>query len=84
MIAASRTLVLAYGAGATFGPSGAGWLMDRFGPVGFAASIAVIHAGIALFTVYRMTRRANPEAQGGPGRLSHRPGPDLPDGRLLG
>ena len=65
MIAASSTLVLAYGAGAIFGPSGAGWLMDRFGPVGFAGYIAVIHAGIALFTVYRMTRRAAPEAQEG-------------------
>lgn len=63
MIAASSTLVLAYGAGAIFGPSGAGWLMDRFGPAGFAGYLAVIHAGIALFTVYRMTRRAAPEAQ---------------------
>ncbi|MBK1698882.1 MFS transporter [Rhodovibrio salinarum] len=63
MIAASSTLVLAYGAGAIFGPSGVGWLMDRFGPLGFAAYLAAIHVAIALFTLYRMTRRAAPEAQ---------------------
>jgi MFS family permease len=65
MIAASSTLVLAYGAGAIFGPSVAGWLMDRFGSVGFAGYLVLIHAVIALFTVYRMTRRAAPEAQEG-------------------
>ena len=63
MIGASSTLVLAYGAGAIFGPSGAGWLMDRFGPAGFAGYLAVIHAGIALFAAYRMTRRAAPADQ---------------------
>jgi MFS family permease len=65
MIAASSTLVLAYGVGAIFGPSGAGWLMDQYGPVGLAGYLAVIHAGIALFTLYRMTRRAAPEEQEG-------------------
>ena len=65
MIAASSTLVLAYGAGAIFGPSGAGWLMDRFGPAGVPGYLAVIHACIALFTLYRMTRRAAPEEQEG-------------------
>lgn len=65
MIAASSTLVLAYGAGAIFGPSVAGWLMDRFGPVGFSGYLVFIHAAIALFTVYRMTRRPAPEEQEG-------------------
>lgn len=64
MVAASSTLVLAYGAGAIFGPSGAGWLMSVFGPEGFAVYLAVIHVGIALFALYRMTRRAAPEEQG--------------------
>ena len=63
MVAASSTLVLAYGAGAIFGPSVAGWLMDRFGTDGFTAYLAAIHAGIAVFTVYRMTRRPAPADQ---------------------
>jgi len=64
MVAASGTLVLLFGAGAILGPSGAGWLMSFFGPEGFAAYLALIHLGIAAFTIYRMTRRAAPEDQG--------------------
>ncbi len=64
MVAASGTLVLIFGAGAVLGPSGAGWLMSVFGPEGFAAYLALIHLGIALFAVYRMTRRSAPEDQG--------------------
>jgi len=64
MVAASSTLVLAYGAGAILGPSGAGWLMGLFGPLGFAVYLALIHVFIAGFALYRMTRRAAPEEQG--------------------
>jgi len=64
MVAASGTLVLLFGAGAILGPSGAGWLMSLFGPEGFVAYLALIHLGIAAFTIYRMTRRAAPEDQG--------------------
>jgi len=64
MVAASGTLVLLFGAGAILGPSGAGWLMSFFGPEGFVAYLALIHLGIAAFTIYRMTRRAAPEDQG--------------------
>ncbi len=64
MVAASGTLVLLFGAGAILGPSGAGWLMSFFGPDGFVAYLALIHVGIAAFTIYRMTRRAAPEDQG--------------------
>jgi MFS family permease len=63
MVAASGTLVLLFGAGAILGPSGAGWLMSFFGPEGFVAYLALIHLGIAAFTIYRMTRRAAPEDQ---------------------
>ena len=64
MVAASGTLVLLFGAGAILGPSGAGWLMSVFGPEGLAGYLALIHLGIAAFTIYRMTRRAAPEEQG--------------------
>ncbi|RIA56231.1 MFS transporter [Dichotomicrobium thermohalophilum] len=64
MVAASGTLVLTFGAGAILGPSGAGWLMGMFGPEGFVAYLALIHLGIAVFAIYRMTRRAAPEEQG--------------------
>lgn len=64
MVAASGTLVLLFGAGAILGPSGAGWLMSLFGPEGFVAYLALIHLGIAAFTIYRMTRRSAPEDQG--------------------
>jgi MFS family permease len=65
MVAGSSTLVLAYGAGAILGPSGAGWLMAQLGPAGFPAYLAAIHLGIAAFALYRMTRRAAPVAQEG-------------------
>ncbi len=64
MVAASGTLVLLFGAGAILGPSGAGYLMSLYGPEGFAAYLALVHLGIAAFTIYRMTRRSAPEDQG--------------------
>jgi len=63
MVAASSALVLAYGAGAVLGPSGAGWLMDLMGPKGFLFYLGLIHAAIAAFGAYRMTRRPSPTDQ---------------------
>ena len=66
MVGASAALVLAGGVGSVFGPITAAGAMQALGPSGFAWFLAVTHAGIAVFAVYRMTRRPArpPEAQG--------------------
>ncbi len=60
MVAASSSLVLTYGIGAIFGPLSVGWVMANIGPGGFFAFLAVIHAAIGLFAIYRMFRRPAP------------------------
>lgn len=60
MVAASSALVLAYGIGAVVGPLAVGVMMDRIGPHGFFIYLAVMHAALGLFTIYRMTRRPAP------------------------
>ena len=57
MVAASSALVLASGIGAIAGPLFASVLMGEFGDAGFLWSLAVIHALIGVFAVYRMLRR---------------------------
>ena len=62
-VAASGGLLFAWGLGASAGPSAAGWLMQLSGPQGLFFYLSGVLVGIALFTVYRMTRRrAKPAA----------------------
>ncbi|RDV36476.1 MFS transporter [Bradymonadaceae bacterium TMQ3] len=56
-VAASSTLVLVFGLGATAGPVGVAALMDAMGPGGFYVGVAVIQAAIGLFALYRTTQR---------------------------
>ena len=63
LIAASSGLVLANGVGAILGPSIAGAAMDLLGPSGFFAWLFAVHAGIGVFGIWRMTRRAAPTAE---------------------
>lgn len=61
MVAASSGLVLASGVGAVLGPITASIAMSVVGPLGFFWWLAVVHAAIGLFVVYRMAkRRAKP------------------------
>ena len=57
MVQASGTLVLIGGVGAIFGPTSAALAMQTLGAAGFFWWLAVIHAAIGLFALYRMTRR---------------------------
>jgi MFS family permease len=57
MVAASSTIVLLRGIGACMGPIGAALLMSAIGPQGFLWSLCGVHALLALFALYRMTRR---------------------------
>ena len=59
-VAASSVLTLVYGVGAVLGPSAVGLLMDEIGPPGFLWVLAVGHAAIFGFALYRMTRRESP------------------------
>jgi MFS family permease len=66
MVQASGTLVLIGGVGAVFGPISAALAMQSYGAAGFFWWLAVIHASIGLFALYRMTRRrALPRAEQG-------------------
>ena len=58
MVAASGTLILVGGLGASAGPALAAALMSVFGPAGFFWCLCAVHAAIGLFALYRMTRRA--------------------------
>jgi MFS family permease len=58
MVAASGTLVLVAGIGASAGPAFAAALMSLAGPAGFFWCLAAVHAAIGVFALYRMTRRA--------------------------
>jgi len=58
MVAASSTLVLVCGIGATIGAPAASYAMTTMGTQGFLWYFVIVHAGIGLFAIYRMTRRA--------------------------
>jgi MFS family permease len=60
VLGATRGLLLVYGVGALCGPLLGGIGMQFTGPVGLPAVSAAIAAGLAVFGVYRMTRRAPP------------------------
>lgn len=58
MLGAAGKLVLLFGAGATLGPILAGELMERAGANGFFFFMIFVYSFIALFAIYRTTRRA--------------------------
>jgi MFS family permease len=64
MAGASAGLIFLNGFGAVFGPTATGWMMERLGPSGFFAFIAILYAALAGYAVYRMTRRAAPSVSG--------------------
>ncbi len=74
MVAASGTLVLIGGIGAFIGPTYVAAAMDLFGPKGFFWALALVHASLGVFILYRMTQRPAlpPEEQGSYGTLPAR------------
>jgi len=58
IIAASGSLVLLGGIGASVGPPLAAGMMAFAGPNGFFLALGAIHTAVGLFAVYRMSRRA--------------------------
>ncbi|WP_428610230.1 MFS transporter [Sedimenticola sp.] len=58
VLEATRGLLLIYGVGALSGPLLAGIAMDLFGPVGLPVVSATTATILALFGLYRMSRRA--------------------------
>lgn len=63
MVGASSALILGYGLGAALGPTLVAFTMQTLGPSGYALFLGVVHAGIGLFALYRMTRRATVPAE---------------------
>jgi predicted MFS family arabinose efflux permease len=57
MVAASSSLMLAYGVGAILGPVTVGQAMEHLGPPGYFIYLAAAHALIGLFAIWRMIRR---------------------------
>jgi len=58
MPAASGGLVFTFGLGAIAGPLVTGFGMEQFGPFTFWLVLGATFAGIALYALYRMTKRA--------------------------
>ncbi|MDH3791239.1 MAG: MFS transporter [Rhodospirillales bacterium] len=58
MVAASATLVLVGGLGASLGPPTVAAMMALVGPDGFFVALGMIHAAIGGFALYRMSQRA--------------------------
>lgn len=57
MVAASSSYVLVNGIGAILGPTSGSFAMQIAGPDGFFLLLAAVHFCIALFALWRMTRR---------------------------
>lgn len=63
-IKASGGLILSWGLGAVFGPLAASALMGKLGPRGLFIFVAIVTVALALFALWRMTRRPTvPPAQ---------------------
>lgn len=58
MVGAGSKLVLVSGLGAVVGPFAASLAMFGAGPEGFFWFLAVVHASIGVYALYRLTRRA--------------------------
>lgn len=54
----SGGLLLLFGLGSIIGPLAAGAAMGQFGPSGLFMVTLVTHAGVLLYTIYRISRRA--------------------------
>jgi MFS family permease len=66
LVPAAAGLLLCYGVGAIFGPIMASRVMEVLGPAGLFAWTGTVAALLALFTMYRMTRRlAKPNEEQG-------------------
>jgi MFS family permease len=60
MASASSGLIFLNGFGAIFGPIITGWLMEATGPGGFFLFIALLYIALAVYALWRMTRRSAP------------------------
>ena len=58
MVAASASLVMFNGIGASIGPLSTSLMMSFFGPNGFFWWLAALQLSLGLFAIFRMTRRA--------------------------
>lgn len=58
MASASAQLLFVNGVGAVGGPLLTGWLMGVIGPAGFFVFVGVLMVALALYALWRMTRRA--------------------------
>ena len=56
-VAVTSGLLLAYGVGAIIGPLFASAIMELTGPQNLFLYMAMVHVGLALYTVYRKTQR---------------------------
>lgn len=61
MLSVCSGLVMIFGLGATIGPLVVGFAMDWYGNGSFFMFLAIIHTCIAIFGIYRTTRRASVE-----------------------
>ena len=60
MPAASSRLIFLNGFGAIFGPLATGWLMERVGAPGYFLFLGLLFLALALYALWRTTRRAAP------------------------
>jgi MFS family permease len=70
MPAASAGMIFLNGLGAIGGPVVAGWLMAEVGAGGFFLLMAILFGLLALYALWRMTRRASAPSAGGFAPLS--------------
>jgi MFS family permease len=63
VLEATRSLLLVYGIGALFGPILGGFAMESVGPQGLPALSVVTTVTLALFGIFRVTRRAAPAVE---------------------
>ncbi|MCY4034881.1 MAG: MFS transporter [Hyphomicrobiales bacterium] len=61
MLSVCSGLVMIFGLGATIGPLVVGFTMDWYGYGSFFMFLAIIHTCIAIFGIYRTTKRASVE-----------------------
>ena len=63
MPSASSRLIFLNGFGAIFGPLATGWLMGQVGAPGYFLFLGLLFAALALYALWRTTRRAAPRDQ---------------------
>ena len=73
MASASAQLLFVNGVGAVGGPVVTGWLMEVAGPGGFYIFSAILMALLALYALWRMTRRASVQADDAAGYVIFSP-----------